>query len=88
MAASPVLIVGGGPVGLSLALGAGATALAKEPWPLLGTIGMCAYLAWQYETALKLGTADGPGFDMDHPEQAKDNTRNRWTPKAVPNFGA
>lgn len=74
-------------IGLSLALGAGASALSKEPWPLLGTIGMCAYLAWQYETALKLGCSDGPGYDMDKPQEAADTTRNRWQPKSVPSFG-
>lgn len=74
-------------IGLSLALGAGASALSREPWPLLGTIGMCAYLAWQYETALKLGASDGPGFDMDRPEQAADESRNRWIRKTVPTFG-
>lgn len=71
-------------IGLSLALGAGATALSREPWPLLGTIGMCAYLSWQYENALKLGCSDGPGFNMDHPEEASDRSRNRWMPKSVP----
>jgi hypothetical protein len=74
-------------VGLSLALGTGAAVLAREPWPLLGTIAMCAYLAWQYENALAKGCSDGPGFDMDHPEQAADSTRNRWYPKASPRFG-
>lgn len=74
-------------IGLSLALGAGATALSGEPWPLLGTIGMCMYLSWQYETALKKGCESGPGYDMDHPEQASDTSRNRWRPKAVPSFG-
>lgn len=75
-------------IGLSLALGAGATALSGEPWPLLGTIAMCAYLAWQYEQALAKGTSDGPGFDMDDPSQAADTSRNRWKPKAAPSFGA
>jgi hypothetical protein len=70
--------------GLSLALGIGASALAKEPWPLLGTMGMIVYLAWQYECALKKGCAEGPGYDMDHPEQAADKTRNRWLARTVP----
>jgi hypothetical protein len=73
-------------IGLSLALGAGASALSKEPWPLLGTIGMCAYLCWQYEQALKLGCSDGPGFDMDRPEEASDASRNRWKPKSVGSY--
>lgn len=75
--------------GLSIALGIGASILAEEPWPILGTLGMIAYLAWQYECALKKGCSSGPGFDMDKPEQAADSTRNRWRPKvtsgAVPN---
>jgi len=73
--------------GLSLALGIGAAILAQEPWPLLGTIGMIGYLAWQYENALSKGCKSGPGYDMDKPEQAKDVTRNRWLPKASPSYG-
>lgn len=48
---------------LSLILGAGASALAHSPWPLLGAMAMCAYLLWQYESALR-GGQDGPGLDM------------------------
>ena len=51
-------------IGLSLALGAGASVLAREPWPLLGSAAMCGYLAAQYEHALRLGSATGPGLDM------------------------
>ncbi len=51
-------------VGLSLALGAAASILAKEPWPLLGSAAMCVYLAWQYEHALRLGTS-GDGLNLD-----------------------
>jgi hypothetical protein len=52
-------------IGLSVALGAGASVLAKEPWPLMGTLAMCAYLIWQYEHALRLGTTGGGlGLDM------------------------
>ena len=51
-------------IGLSLALGAGASVLAKEPWPLLGSAAMCIYLAYQYEHALKQGLDNGLGLDM------------------------
>lgn len=51
-------------IGLSLSLGLAATFLAEEPWAFLGTIAMCAYLAWQYENALKMGISNGPGMDM------------------------
>lgn len=51
-------------IGLSLALGAGASVLAREPWPLLGSAAMCAYLACQYEHALRQGT-EGSGLNLD-----------------------
>lgn len=51
-------------VGLSLALGAGASYLAGTPWPLIGTLGMIAFLAWQYEHALRKGT-DGDGLNLN-----------------------
>jgi hypothetical protein len=50
--------------GLSLALGVAAAVLAEEPWPFLGVVGMIAYLAYQYEHALRLGMSGGPGMDM------------------------
>jgi len=49
---------------MSLILGAGASALAGSPWPLLATAAMCAYLLWQYERALTGGIRDGLGLDM------------------------
>lgn len=49
---------------MSLILGAGASALAKSPYPFLATAVMCGYLLWQYETALRKGTAEGPGLNM------------------------
>jgi len=51
-------------IGLSLALGAAASVLAGEPWPILGSAAMCVYLAYQYEHALRIGCAEGPGMDM------------------------
>jgi hypothetical protein len=51
-------------IGLSVALGLGASFLAEEPWAILGTLAMCGYLAWQYENALKQGVLNGPGMDM------------------------
>lgn len=50
--------------GLSIALGISASLLAEEPWPFIGVLLLICYLAWQYETALKLGLSDGPGIDM------------------------
>ena len=50
--------------GLSIALGVAAAVLAEEPWPFIGVLGMCAYLAYQYEHALRMGLSDGPGMDM------------------------
>jgi hypothetical protein len=52
-------------VTLSLTLGVAASVLAEEPWPILGTLVMCAYLAYQYEHALRLGLSQGPAMDMD-----------------------
>jgi hypothetical protein len=49
---------------MSLILGAGASALAGSPWPVLATAGMCAYLLWQYERALTGGNREGLGLDM------------------------
>jgi hypothetical protein len=51
--------------GLSIALGISASLLAKKPWPFVGVILLCFYLAYQYEHALKLGLSDGLGIDMD-----------------------
>lgn len=51
--------------GLSVALGISASLLAGEPWPFVGVILLIAYLAWQYENALKLGMTDGLKMDMD-----------------------
>lgn len=34
-----------------LALGAGASLLAKSPWPIVGAAGAVAWMWWQYETA-------------------------------------
>lgn len=50
--------------GLSIALGISASLLAEEAWPFVGVLAMIAYLAYQYEHALKLGCSDGPGIDM------------------------
>lgn len=51
--------------GLSVALGIAAALLAGEPWPFVGVILMIAYLAYQYENALKLGLSGGLKMDMD-----------------------
>jgi hypothetical protein len=51
--------------GLSVALGISASLLAKKPWPFIGVMLLVAYLAYQYETALKLGLSDGLSIDMD-----------------------
>lgn len=65
-------------MGLSVALGVGASLLAAEPWPFLGTLGMVAYLLYQYEHALKLGQSSGLGIDMDKQDSAP--SVNRWQP--------
>jgi hypothetical protein len=49
---------------LTVALGIAASLLAEEPWPLIGVLLMGAYLAWQYENALKMGMQEGIGLDM------------------------
>lgn len=49
---------------MSLALGGGASALAKTPWPFLATLAMCGYLVWQYEGALRKGCDSGPRLNM------------------------
>lgn len=59
-------------VALSLTLGAATSMLSEEPWPLVGAIIMCGYLAWQYENALRKGISGGLALDMDQPEE---NTR-------------
>jgi hypothetical protein len=51
--------------GLTVALGIAAAILAEEPWPFVGVLLMGAYLAFQYEHALKLGMSSGLGLDMD-----------------------
>lgn len=51
-------------IGLSLALGVGSSYLAGTPWPLIGTLAMIAFLAWQYEHALRKGT-DGGGLALN-----------------------
>jgi hypothetical protein len=51
-------------VGLSVALGISASLLAEEPWPFIGVLLLIAYLAYQYEHALRLGLSDGPKMDM------------------------
>lgn len=45
---------------LSVTLGVGASLVSKSWLPLLGTLGMCAYLTIQYEHALK----NGSGHDI------------------------
>lgn len=50
--------------GLSIALGIAAAVLAEEPWPFVGVLAMCGYLAYQYEHALRQGLDNGPGMDM------------------------
>lgn len=50
--------------GLSIALGISASLLAEEPWPFIGVLLLIAYLAYQYEHALRLGLSDGLGMDM------------------------
>lgn len=44
---------------MSLILGAGASALAKSPYPFLATAIMCGYLLYQYEHALAQGNGGG-----------------------------
>lgn len=51
--------------GLSVALGIAASMLAEEPWPFLGVLLISAYLAWQYEHALRLGLSSGLALDMN-----------------------
>jgi hypothetical protein len=50
--------------GLSIALGVAASILAEEPWPFIGVLFLIAYLAYQYEHALKLGLANDDAVDM------------------------
>ena len=51
--------------GLSLLLGISASILAKRPWPFIGVVLLVAYLAYQYEVALRLGVTSGLMVDMD-----------------------
>jgi hypothetical protein len=53
-------------LGLSIALGIAASILAEEPWPFIGVLAVSAYLLWQYENALKLGTRQGLQLDMEN----------------------
>lgn len=53
--------------GMSIAIGIGAALLVQHPLPLFATMAMCAYLVWQYETALRKGLSEGPSLDMDKP---------------------
>jgi hypothetical protein len=54
-------------LGLSLALGAGASMISKSWWPMVGCIGMSAFLMYHYEHALR----NGAGNDIAH--QRDDN---------------
>lgn len=45
-------------LGLSLALGTGASLVSKSYLPLAGTILMCGFLIYQYEHALKNGAGN------------------------------
>jgi hypothetical protein len=50
--------------GLSVALGISASLLAGEPWPFIGVLVLIAYLAYQYENALKQGEQNGLNINM------------------------
>jgi hypothetical protein len=52
-------------LGLSVALGIAASILAEEPWPFIGVLMICAYLLYQYESALRGGLSGGLGLNMD-----------------------
>jgi hypothetical protein len=52
-------------IGLSLALGVSASLLSEDPWPFIGVLVLICYLAYQYEHALRLGLAAGPGINID-----------------------
>jgi hypothetical protein len=49
---------------VSVGLGIGGTVITRTPWPLLLTLGMIAWLVYNYEHALRKGCADGPGMDI------------------------
>jgi hypothetical protein len=53
--------------GLSIGLGIGTSLLIGELLPLVATLAMIGYLAFQYETALRKGLSTGPGLDMTQP---------------------
>lgn len=57
-------------LGLSIALGIAASILAEEPWPFIGVLAISAYLIWQYESALRLGSKEGLGMNMDDASNA------------------
>lgn len=50
--------------GLSVALGISASLLAKKPWPFIGVMLLVAYLAYQYEHALRLGLSNDDAINM------------------------
>lgn len=53
---------------VSLGLGAGASMVTKSPWPFVLVLGMMGWLIWQYEVALAKGCSNGPGLDIDDPQ--------------------
>jgi hypothetical protein len=53
---------------VSVGLGVGASIVTKSPWPFLLVLGMIGWLVWQYECALMKGCSDGPGLDIDDPQ--------------------
>ena len=55
---------------VSLGLGIGGSITTRSPWPFLLTLGMIAWLVYQYETALRKGT-DGGGLNLDMRDGAK-----------------
>lgn len=53
---------------VSVGLGVGASIVTKSPWPFLLVLGMIVWLVWQYECALAKGCKNGPGLDIDDPQ--------------------
>jgi len=41
---------------VAIGLGVGASMLARTPWPAVGSLVVCAWLWWQYDSAAKVGT--------------------------------
>ena len=64
---------------VSIGLGIGGSILTRTPWPLLLTLGMMAWLIWNYESALRTGCSTGPKMTMNEQGETSTYTSVRYS---------